>query len=146
MALSYKRGTPVRFRGWGSDSEPEGLTRSPPRAKGFAIRDSPARDLASYRVYWYPASGTARTYIPRTRGCGLRSRFLVSGFELGVLTLSRRGSRARLPAQLAWFGFIVHRNVKRFRGGLAIQAHRISYHSTLGSRGMKKKKTLSLRG
>ena len=33
----------------------------------------------------------------------------------------------------------VHRNVKRFRGGLVVKAHRWLYHSTLGSRVIKKK-------
>jgi len=37
----------------------------------------------------------------------------------------------------------VHRNVKRFRGGLVFKAHRLMYHSTLGSRVIKKKKMLS---
>ena len=32
-----------------------------------------------------------------------------------------------------------HRNVKRFRGGLVFKAHRWLYHSTLGSRVIKKK-------
>jgi len=32
------------------------------------------------------------------------------------------------------------RNVKRFRGGLVLKAHRLLYHSTLGSRVIKKKK------
>jgi len=32
------------------------------------------------------------------------------------------------------------RNVKRFRGGLVFKAHRLFYHSTLGSRVIKKKK------
>ena len=31
-------------------------------------------------------------------------------------------------------------HVNRFRGGLLFQAHRLLYHSTLGSRGIKKKK------
>ena len=31
-------------------------------------------------------------------------------------------------------------NVKRFRGGLVFKAHRLLYHSTLGSRVIKKKK------
>ena len=33
-----------------------------------------------------------------------------------------------------------HRNVQRFRGGLAFKAHRLLYHSTLGLRVIKKKK------
>ena len=33
-----------------------------------------------------------------------------------------------------------HRNVRRFRGGLVFKAHRLLYHSTLGSRVIKKKK------
>ena len=32
------------------------------------------------------------------------------------------------------------RNEKRFRGGLVFKAHRLLYHSTLGSRVIKKKK------
>ena len=34
----------------------------------------------------------------------------------------------------------IHRNVKRFRGGLLSKAQRLLYHSTLGSRVIKKKK------
>ena len=34
----------------------------------------------------------------------------------------------------------VGRNVKRFRGGLVLKAHRLLYHSTLVSRVIKKKK------
>jgi len=37
-------------------------------------------------------------------------------------------------------GVVLHRNVKRFRGGLVFKAHRLLYHSTLGSRVVKKKK------
>ena len=35
---------------------------------------------------------------------------------------------------------LLHRNIKRFRGGLVFKAHRWLYHSTLGSRGIKKKR------
>ena len=35
---------------------------------------------------------------------------------------------------------LLHRNVQRFRGGLVFKAHRLLYHSTLGSRVIKKKK------
>jgi len=35
---------------------------------------------------------------------------------------------------------LLHRNVQRFRGGLVVKAHRLVYHSTLGSRVIKKKK------
>jgi hypothetical protein len=34
---------------------------------------------------------------------------------------------------------LLSRNVERFRGGLVVKAHRSLYHSTLGSRVMKKK-------
>jgi len=34
-----------------------------------------------------------------------------------------------------------YRNVQRFRGGLVFKAHRLLYHSTLGLRVIKKKKT-----
>jgi len=36
---------------------------------------------------------------------------------------------------------LLHRNVQRFRGGLVCKALRLVYHSTLGSRVIKKKKT-----
>ena len=39
---------------------------------------------------------------------------------------------------------LLHINVQRFRGGLVFKAHRLSYHSTLGSRVMKKKKMVGL--
>ena len=35
---------------------------------------------------------------------------------------------------------LLYRNVQRFRGGLVFKAHRLLYHSSLGSRVMKKKK------
>ena len=35
---------------------------------------------------------------------------------------------------------LLRRNVKRFRGGLVFNAHRLLYNSTLGSRVIKKKK------
>ena len=36
---------------------------------------------------------------------------------------------------------LLRRNVKRFRGGLVFQAHRLLYHSTLGLRVIKKKRS-----
>ena len=56
------------------------------------------------------------------------------------------GSMASLPAQegvqIAISNLLTgsnNRNVKRFRGGLVFQAHRLLYHSTLGLRVIKKK-------
>ena len=46
----------------------------------------------------------------------------------------RRGAHQGTVVQL------LHRNVKRFRGGLVFKAHRWLYPSTLGSRVIKKKK------
>ena len=37
---------------------------------------------------------------------------------------------------------MLDRNVERFRGGLVFKAHRLLYHSTLGSRVIKKKKKI----
>jgi len=34
---------------------------------------------------------------------------------------------------------LLHRNVQRFRAGLALKAHRLLHHSTLGLRVIKKK-------
>jgi len=39
---------------------------------------------------------------------------------------------------------LLRRNVKRFRGGLVFEAHRLLYHSTLGLRVIKKKKVEDL--
>ena len=36
---------------------------------------------------------------------------------------------------------LLHRNVQRFRGGLVFNTHRLLYHSILGLRLIKKKKT-----
>ena len=48
---------------------------------------------------------------------------------------NRKRGRFGVLAIVAWRG-----NVQRFRGGLAFKAHRRLYHSTLGSRVIKKKK------
>ena len=37
---------------------------------------------------------------------------------------------------------LLRRNVKRFRGGLVFEAHRLLYHSTLGLRVIKKKQKI----
>ena len=39
-------------------------------------------------------------------------------------------------------GTLPYINVQRFRGGLVFNAHRLVYHSTLGLRGIKKKKKI----
>ena len=41
---------------------------------------------------------------------------------------------------------VASRNVKRFRGGLVFEAHRLVFHLTLGSRVIKKKKNRSVTG
>ena len=43
-------------------------------------------------------------------------------------------------AQFSIYEHPLGRNVKRFRGGLVSKAHILLYHSTLGSRVIKKKK------
>ena len=45
----------------------------------------------------------------------------------------------RAPHQ-AIQGQLLYRNVQRFRGGLALKAHRLLYHSALGLRVIQKKK------
>ena len=44
-----------------------------------------------------------------------------------------------MPNRHTCVGFLLHRNVKRLRGGLVSKAHRLEYHSTLGWRVIKKK-------
>jgi len=51
------------------------------------------------------------------------------------LAAPRENFQKQLPAQR-----LLGRNVNRFRGGLVFKAHRLVYHSTLGSRVIKKKK------
>jgi len=52
-----------------------------------------------------------------------------------------RGERLeRKPAQFSISEQLLHRNVKRFQGGLVFKAHRWLHHSTLGSRVIKKKR------
>jgi len=56
------------------------------------------------------------------------------------------GARAELVRENLFFFHtlggrrVLIRDVKRFRGGLAFKAHKLVYHSTLGSRVMKKKR------
>jgi len=52
----------------------------------------------------------------------------------------RRLAVRKRSISLANKGCGTSRNVKRFRGGLVFEAHRLLYHSTLGSRVIKKKK------
>jgi len=67
------------------------------------------------------------------------------GFQLKVLkpfeaVPSSLGRSSRIPLHRHCFVRVPGRNVKRFRGGLVFKAHRWLYHSTLGSRVIKKKK------
>ena len=68
-------------------------------------------------------------------------RFEASGFRVEVLRCRAEGFGVRVEV----FGYTVEvlglcRTVERFRGGLVLKAHRLVYHSTLGSRVIKKKK------
>jgi len=47
--------------------------------------------------------------------------------------------RCRLPSVASGQEQLLRRNVKRFRGGLVFEAHRLLYHSTLGLRVTEKK-------
>ena len=49
-------------------------------------------------------------------------------------------SEAAYVPQFSISGQLLRRTVKRFRGGFVFKAHRLLYHSTLGSIVMKKKK------
>jgi hypothetical protein len=46
-----------------------------------------------------------------------------------------------MSCHMAWN--VSRKYAKQFRGGLVVKVHRLLYHSTLGSRGMKKKKKVS---
>ena len=54
-------------------------------------------------------------------------------FHLDVVALQVNAAKTDLRPLLS-------RNVERFRGGLVFEAHRLLYHSTLGSRVIKEKK------
>jgi len=73
-----------------------------------------------------------------SRGCVLGSR---AGFGFG-----RRDWALGLGLGLGVGRRNGRRNVKRFRGGLVFKAYRLLYHSTLGSRVIKKKKSLGAPG
>ena len=51
-----------------------------------------------------------------------------------------RADRTHREVQFSIQQQLLHRNEKRFRGGLVFKAHRWTYHSILGSRVVKKKR------
>jgi len=71
--------------------------------------------------------------------CLCVNQFLQCGSTLPHSSARRR----ELSLAASWWRVavvVIRRNVKRFRGGLVFEAHRLLYHSTLGLRVMKKKK------
>jgi len=71
--------------------------------------------------------------------------FRVQGLGSGVWGLGFRvsGFGFRVSGFGFWvsgFGFRDGTSLRRFRGGLALKAHRLVYHSTLGKRVIKKEK------
>jgi len=52
-------------------------------------------------------------------------------------------SHSLRPWPACFGGLLLRRKVKRFRGGLVFEAHRLLYHSTLGLRVINKKKVAS---
>jgi len=81
-------------------------------------------------------------------GCGLGCNFSGSGFwVLGFgIRISKADTQLRMgdnnPAVREDSQPEESRLVNRFRGGLVFKAHRLVYHSTLGWRVIKKKKSL----
>ena len=62
-----------------------------------------------------------------------------------VLTTRMRLDQSTAPGRCTKFSIqdqLFRRNVKQLRGGLVSKAHRLLFHSTLGSRIIKKKKNL----
>ena len=62
-----------------------------------------------------------------------------------VTRFRRRAQRDAGQPHASGLEQLLRRNVTRFRGGLVCKAHRLVYHSTLGSRVIKKKKRRSAR-
>jgi len=97
-----------------------------------------------------------RVYEPQIRAsfaAWLKSPSSTIRYSLSVLVTSKRSSDFllckrseqlfRRMAEIALqYASQLGKNVKRFRGVLVFKAHRLSYHSTLGWRVIKKKKTL----
>ena len=63
-----------------------------------------------------------------------------TGSDFGVQGSGFRFWGVGCGVQGVGFGQLLHRNVKRFRGGLVVKAHRLLYHSTLGLRETKKRR------
>ena len=74
-------------------------------------------------------------FVCRVAGSGFR----LSGFESQVDGLTMMFRVAGLLREQ-----LLRRSVKRFRGGLVFKAHSLLYHSTLGSKVIKKKKLWAL--
>ena len=75
---------------------------------------------------------------------GLGFRVEASGMDRSASAGNRPASgssvMSRRPA-----GQLLSRNVERLRGGLVFKAHRLLYHSTLGSRVIRKRRRTSNR-
>ena len=56
------------------------------------------------------------------------------------------GTRWDVKSSMMMQEQMIGKNVERFRGGLVSKAHRLLYHSTLGSRVMKKKRMKKVEG
>ena len=72
---------------------------------------------------------------------------VVSGFRFRVPGFGSRVSDVPAAVRAVQFSIqeqLPSRHVERFRGGLVFKAHRLLYHSTLGSRVIKKRKKRSI--
>ena len=74
------------------------------------------------------------------RGTPERCEVCALKCELEGLGLMLQASSLRIKG----VGSSVSRNVKRFRGGLVFNAHRLVYHSTVGLRVIKRRKVQCL--
>jgi len=126
-------------------------------AEGPAVRQwLQVRGLANGHVEDRVASQRVRS-PPRPQNHQLSERDQIAVFETpglhcrspdsGALRYKFRGSKKRIWSNAGgWWKArnfllqLLHRNVKRFRGGLVFKAHRLLYHSTLGLRVIKKKR------
>ena len=84
------------------------------------------------------------TQLSRASFRGSLHPWLRLGASVAFSALSGEQQKANLPRekerQVSIQEQVLSRNVERFRGGLEFKAHKLVYHSTRGSRVMKKKK------